>query len=131
MANVAVHYSAVLVSALISISSVQAGDSLEEAADLAEVFVYGQQSKNEAVLREITDPDQYEAMQKIRAEDKGSSNENVRVDDVEFTEIDGDRATARATYSRIHGKEKKQTEVHLQRIGGEWRVTTPAPTESE
>jgi len=110
---------------LLAATAVQAGDSLEEAADMAEVFVYGQQSKNEAVLREISDPEQYEAMEKIRAEQNIKLNENVHVDGVEITNVDGDRATAKATYSQKHNKGKQQTQVHLQRVNGKWQVTTP------
>lgn len=131
MANVAAIFSTVLVGALIIVNTAQARDSLEDAADTAEVFIYGKQSKNEALLREISDPEQYEAMEKIRAEDKGKPNENVRVEDVEITNIDGDRATAKATYSQKRGKGTKQADVHLQRVNGKWQVTTPANTESE
>ena len=115
-------------------ATANARDSLKEAADTAEVFVYGQQSKNEALLREISDPEQYEAMEEMRSQDKGNPNENVRVNDVEITEINGDRALAKATYSKKHSgyyKGETQTDVHLQRVDGQWQVTTPPNTESE
>lgn len=112
-------------------ATANARDSLQEAADTAEVFVYGQQSKNEALLREISDPEQYEAMEEMRSQDKGNPNENVRVNDVEITEINGDRALAKATYSKKHSKGETQTDVHLQRVDGQWQVTTPPNTESE
>jgi DNA-binding protein H-NS len=121
---------AVLSFLLIS-ATANARDSLQEAADMAEVFVYGQQSKNEALLREISDPEQYEAMEEMRSQDKGNPNENVRVNDVEITEINGDRALAKATYSKKHSKGETQTDVHLQRVDGQWQVTTPPNTESE
>ncbi len=126
MANVsAIIY--ILISAwLLATTAAQARDSLEEAADMAEAFVYGQQSKNEALLREISDPEQYEAMEKIRAEQNTKLNENVRVDGVEITNVDGDRATAKATYTQKHNKGKQEAQVHLRRVDGKWQVTTPA-----
>ena len=81
--------------ATVSIGAVRAGDSAEDAAATAEVYVYGLESKNEALLREISDPDEYEAMAKDRAESKRGLNENVRVSDVELIEVHGDRAVAR------------------------------------
>jgi hypothetical protein len=104
---------------------VVARDSTVEAAETAEVFVYGRESKNEALLREISDPQAYDAMAKTRAESDQKLNENVRVDKVEMIEIDGDRAVARATYSNIHGKGHKQTDVELKRVDGKWEVTAP------
>jgi len=115
---------------LLLVTTAHARDSLEEAANMAEVFVYGRESKNEALLREISDPEQYEAMEKIRAEQNTKLNENVRVDDVEITTVDGDRVTAKATYSQIHNKGKQQAQVHLRRVDGKWQVT-PLPDSSE
>jgi len=99
--------------------------SLEKAADTAEVFVYGRESKNEALLREISDPDQYDAMAHSREESHRKLNENVRVTDVEITETTGDRAVAKATYEQIQSKEKSSAVVHMKRVDGKWEVTTP------
>ena len=55
---------------------------------------------------------------------------NSRVDDVEITTVDGDRVTAKATYSQIHNKGKQQAQVHLRRVDGKWQVT-PLPDSSE
>ena len=96
---------------------------------MAGVFVFGRESKNEALLREIFDPGQYEAMEKIRAEQNTKLNENVHVGDVEITNVDGDRVTAKATYSQIHNKKKQQPQVHLRRVDGKWQVTKP-PSDS-
>jgi hypothetical protein len=93
-----------------------AKDSIEQqAADTAEAFVYGQQSKNEALLREISGPAEFEAMAKERAESNQRLNENVDVDveHVEITAIDGDRAVAKTTYSEKHRKGTHQSDVHL------------------
>ena len=125
MSNVSAIIYILIIGWVVAATAVQARDSLEEAADTAEVFVLGEQSKNEALLREISDPEQYEAMEKIRAEQNIKLNENVRVDDVEITNVDGDRATAKATYSQIHNKGKHQTQVYLRRVDGKWQVTTP------
>ncbi len=125
MSNVSAIIYILIIGWLLPATAAQARDSLEEAADMAEVFVYGRESKNEALLREISDPEQYEAMEKIRAEQNTKLNENVRVDNVEITNVDGDRATATATYSQIHHKGKQQTQVHLRRVDGKWQVTTP------
>ena len=59
-------------------------------------------------------------------------NENVRVESVEITEVDGDRATANAIYTQKHNKGEQQEQVHLKRVGGKWQVTTPPePSGSE
>ena len=67
MANNFTAASIVLLSSAIIVGTVEARDSIKEAADTAEVFVYGQQSQNENLLREISDPKQYEAMKIKRA----------------------------------------------------------------
>lgn len=131
MSKTAAVISTVLIGHMLVITGAHGREPLKEAADMAEVFVYGQQSKNEALLREISDPKQYEAMEKLRAQDKGEPNENVRVEGVEITDIDGDRATAKATYSKKHSKGKSQADVHLKRVDGKWQVTTPAISDSE
>jgi len=114
--------------AAVSVGAAQAGDSAEDAAATAEVYVYGLESKNEALLREISDPDEYEAMAKDRAESKRGLNENVRVSDVELIEVHGDRAVARATYTTKHKKGSEQADVQLKRVNGKWEVTTaPEP----
>lgn len=101
-----------------------ARDSIErQAADTAEAFVYGQQSKNEALLREISSPKDFEDMRKARGDKDIPLNENIIVRDVEITEIDGDRATAKATYTKRHSKSRTQADVHLQRVDGKWKVT--------
>jgi len=123
--------SIVVLSTAIIVGTVEARDSIKEAADTAEVFIYGQQSQNEDLLREISDPKQYEAMKIRRAQDKRKPNENVRVEDVEITNINGDRAMAKATYSMIHGKKTKQTDVYLRRVNDKWIVTTPANARGE
>lgn len=105
--------------------SAAAQDLRVEAAETAEVFVYGRESKNEALLREISDPNAYDGMARTRAENNRKLNENVRVDAVEMIEMAGDRAVARATYSTIHGKGHQQTDVELKRVDGRWQVTTP------
>ena len=69
--------------ALVVGSTVAAEDSMQDAADMAEVFVYGRESKNEALLKEISDPKQYEAMAEQRKEKNSKLNENVEVDKVE------------------------------------------------
>ena len=103
---------------------VHARDSIErQAADTAEVFVYGQQSKNEALLREISSPKDFEDMRSARGVKDIPLNENIIVRDVEITEIDGDRATAKATYTKRHSKSRTQADVQLQRVDGKWKVT--------
>ncbi|MFT4561466.1 MAG: hypothetical protein ACI9BW_001207 [Gammaproteobacteria bacterium] len=112
--------------ALCVTSELSAKDSIEQqAADTAEVFIYGQQSNNEALLREISSPTEFEAMAKQRAESTQRLNENVKVERVEITEIEGDRAVAKATYSEKHRKSEHQSDVHLKRVDGRWQVTTP------
>ncbi len=111
--------------ASISVPAVAADDAITEAKDMAEVFVYGRESKNEAVLREISDPDQYETMADQRAKTDRKLNENVQVEDVEITQIDGDRAVAKTTYRQKNAKGRKNAEVHLKRVDGKWQVTTP------
>ena len=130
MAKVSAIIYILIVGWLLLVTTAHARDSLEDAADMAEVFVYGRESKNEALLREISDPEQYEAMKKMRAEQNTKLNENVRVDDVEITVVDDDRVTAKATYSQIHNKGKQQAQVHLRRVDGKWQVT-PLPDSSE
>lgn len=110
---------------LLAATGASARDALKEAAETAEAFVFGQQAKNEALLREISDPDRYEAMARDRSDHAGAVNENIRIDNVEITRIDGNRVTAKATYSKKHGKKKHQMEVHLIRVDGKWQVTTP------
>jgi hypothetical protein len=119
-----------LVGVLCVSNSAPARDSIErEAADTVEVFVYGQQSQNEDLLREISKPKDFEDMRKARAESDMQLNENVTVEDVEITQMDGDRATAKATYSTKHSKSRNQADVHLQRVDGKWQVTkAPNPT---
>ena len=91
-----------------------AKDSIEQqAADTAGAFVYGQQSKNEALLREISGPAEFEAMAKERAESNQRLNGNVDVEHVEITAIDGDRAVAKTTYSEKRRKDTPQSDVHL------------------
>ena len=121
------HRSGLIFVALIACISTPAGanDAIEEAADTAEVFVYGRESKNEALLREISDPEQYEAMAGARADTNRKLNENVHVDNVEITQIDGDRAVAKATYRQKNAKGRKSADVHLKRVDGKWQVTTP------
>lgn len=121
------HYTGLIIVALFACTIAPAGanDSLEEAADTAEVFVYGREAKNEALLREISDPDQYEAMAGQRADTNRALNENVHVDDVEITQIDGDRAVAKATYRKKNAKGRKSADVHLKRVNGRWQVTAP------
>jgi hypothetical protein len=108
-----------------AIAPVGANDASQEAADTAEAFVYGRESKNEALLREISDPDQYEAMAGKRADTDRKLNENVHVDDVEIMQIDGDRAVAKATYRQKNAKGRKSADVYLKRVDGKWQVTTP------
>lgn len=110
---------------LVSTTS-HARDPVLEAAETAEVFVYGKQAKNEALMRAISDPEQYEAMAEQRSKDGGAPNEDIIIDSVEITEIDGDRATAKATYSPKHNKKTRtQADVHLIRVDGKWEVTQP------
>ncbi len=130
MFRIIVVVSVPLVALMVAATS-HARDAVEDAAATAEVFVYGHQSKNEALLREISDPDQYEAMAKDRSSEEGEPNENVHVDSVEITDLDGDRATAKATYSKQHSKGKKQAQVHLRRVNGEWQVTKPPEAGNE
>ena len=61
MANNFTTASIVLLSSAIIVGTVEARDSIKEAADTAEVFIYGQQSQNENLLREISDPKQSES----------------------------------------------------------------------
>lgn len=112
----------------IGIPATAADDPLTEAKDTAEVFVYGREAKNEALLREISDPEQYEAMAGKRAETDRTLNENVRVDDVEITQIDGDRAVAKAKYRQKNVKGVKSADVYLKRVDGKWQVTAPPDT---
>ncbi len=121
------HYTGLIIATLLAcpIAPAGAADSLEEAADTAEVFVYGREAKNEALLREISDPDQYEAMAGQRADTNRALNENVHVDDVEITQIDGNRAVAKATYRQKNAKGRKSADVHLKRVDGKWQVTAP------
>jgi hypothetical protein len=116
---------------LLAVAVAAADDSIKEAAETAEVFVYGQQAKNEELLRAISDPKQYKEMAQNRAKDEGRVNEDVRVDGVEITEIDGDRATATATYSKKHGRKRRQVDVDLIRIDGRWQVTAPPKSGKE
>lgn len=117
----------IIVIALVCISgpAAAADDAITEAKDMAEVFVYGRESKNEALLREISDPDQYETMADQRAKTDRKLNENVQVEDVEITQIDGDRAVAKTTYRQKNAKGRKNAEVHLKRVDGKWQVTAP------
>ncbi len=55
----------------------------------------------------------------------------MRVEDVEITNINGDRAMAKATYSMIHGGKTKQVDVYLRRVNDKWIVTTPADAKGE
>ncbi len=109
----------------VSAAATAADDTLTEAKDTAEVFVYGREAKNEALLREISDPEQYEAMAGKRAETARKLNENVRVEDVEITRIEGDRAVAKAKYRQHNTKGVKSADVHLKRVDGKWQVTAP------
>lgn len=102
-----------------------AGDDPQALTDTVEVFVYGLQSKNEALLREISAPSQYDAMAQERTNNNAAVNENIKVDHVEITNIDGDRASATAIFSQKHSKKKGQATVNLIRIDGTWKVTTP------
>jgi len=120
-----------LVSCLLVLPATGAEDSLEQAADTAEVFLYGKTSENEALMRYVSDPEQYEAMAKERSENQGKPNENVRVEKVEITDIEGNRATARATYKTKHKKGRKQEDIQLIRIDGKWEVTTPPESGGE
>jgi hypothetical protein len=120
-----------LASSLLMFPAFGAQDSLEEAADTAEVFLYGQQSENEALMRYVSDPEQYEAMAKERAENQGKPNENVTVEKVEITDIEGNRATARATYKTKHKKGRKHEDIQLIRVDGKWEVTTPPESGGE
>ena len=121
------HHIALIIGAAFACTgvAVAAEDSISEAADTAEVFVYGREAKNEALLREISDPDQYESMAGKRAEVNRKLNENVHVEDVEVTQIDGNRAVAKATYRQKNAKGVKSADVHLKRVDGRWQVTTP------
>lgn len=112
----------------ISVVAAAADDTITEAKDTAEVFVYGREAKNEALLREISDPEQYEAMAGKRAETDRKLNENVRVEDVEVTQIDGDRAVAKARYRQKNAKGVKSADVYLKRVDGKWQVTAPPDT---
>lgn len=110
----------------VAVDNVQAEESAEQLiSDMAEAFVYGRESKNEDVLREISDAEAYEEMAKARSESDTELNENVHVDDVEITEIDGDRAVARAKYHKKNTKGSKSADVHLRRVDGQWQVSAP------
>lgn len=122
----------VLTSLLCTCAAASARDSIEQqAADTVEVFIYGKTSKNEALLREISDPNVFEAMAEQRADNNDPLNENVKVHAVDITEIDGDRAIATATYSKKHTKTKQQADVHLIRVDGKWQITTPPKPATE
>lgn len=107
------------------VPAIAADDTITEAKDMAEAFVYGRESKNEALLREISDPDEYEGMAGKRAETDRKLNENVQVEDVEVTQIEGDRAVAKATYRQKNAKGRKSADVYLKRVDGKWQVTAP------
>ena len=107
--------------------ALQADSEIQEAMDTAEVYVYGREAKNEALLKEISDPDAYDTMAEKRGNSTSPVNENIKMQDVEITRVEGDRAVARATYGNRHGKQRQSTEVHLQRVDGKWQVTTPPP----
>lgn len=108
----------------VGVTAAAADDAMTQAKDTAEVFVYGREAKNEALLREISDPDQYESMAGKRAGADRKLNENIRVEDVEVTQIDGDRAIAKARYRQKNTKGVKSADVHLKRVDGKWQVTT-------
>ena len=71
---------------------VLAAGTLEDAADMAEVFVYGRESQYRGSPEGDLDPDQYDAMAKARSESDEPMAENVEVEGVEILEAEGDRA---------------------------------------
>ena len=102
-----------------------AADDMKKAADAAQVFVYAKESGNEALIKHLTTPEQFNRLQESAAGGDTRLRENVRVKQVEITNVHGDRATARATYSEKHKRGSSEQEVHLIRVDGEWKVTTP------
>lgn len=106
-----------------------AADDMRDAADTAEVYVYGKDAKDEALLQHLTDPDAYDAMAKSRSEDKSRPRENVRVKDVDVTPIDDTHAVARTTVTEKHRGGTRVEEVPLVKKDGKWQVTNPPPLE--
>jgi hypothetical protein len=99
----------------------------DEAAMTAEVYAIAKSAKNEAVMQHLTDPSQYDAMAKARAENPVVLRENLRVDEVKVEHIDETHAIARPTYREKHTGTTGQEEIHLEMKNGKWQVTSPPP----
>lgn len=110
---------------LMSPAHAETTDDLQRAADTAEVYVLSKGAKDEGVLKALSDPDQYAKMAEERAADPAPAREDLRVDDVEVTQIGADRAVARTTYSKIHHDDAETEEVYLIKRDGQWQITAP------
>lgn len=102
-----------------------AAEDLREARDAAEVFVYAKEAQNKDLLKYVTTPEQFKQIQDAESRGDVKPRENVYIKKIEITEVGGDRATARAFYNGKHERGSAEQDVHLIRVDGEWRVTTP------
>lgn len=97
----------------------------DEAALTAEAYAVAKSAGNEAVMKHLSDPSQYDAMAKARAENPGPRRENLHVDEVQVEHLDETHAIARPQYHEKHTGATGQEEFHLELKNGKWQVTNP------